>query len=506
MTSRSFYIKKNLIWQMLQSMIVMIFPIMIRTLLVYRIGDELLGFNSLCVSVVSMLNVVNFGVDSVLIGRMYRPAAMGDSEEVCRQLKLCRTIYKTIGIVILTAGAVITPFLGNFIKGDKPDVNIYFVFTVYLFSTVISYWLFSYARVVFHASQQVYCLNQILSLGYLIQYGLQTAALYAGNYLLYVCFGPISTIVYNVGAYRRLRREYPQYYCGGETDQGEKRKLYREMISCGVYRIRDMSRDSLDSLMISAALGLVLLSRYQNYTTVLLVPITLKNVISEAIVPSLGNLNVTAEKEEQFRLLKVLWLLDIAVTGFFSICYFQLIQDFIRLWLGPGRVLPLSIPIMLSVYLFLLGICDFFKMVRKTNQLWEKGRAAGCVEILANILLNFILAKCLGLFGIVLATVISIVCINLPYESWLIFKSYYGKNAGRFLGMLLKVLIWVIITNGLVYYIAGKLPDFGWMSLILRGGLSVLTAAVLFVVIFHGDDEWKVLFRRVMEGKAGKEA
>lgn len=506
MTSRSFYIKKNLIWQLLQSVIVMVFPLIMRTLLVYRIGDELLGFNSLCISVVSMLNVVNFGVDSVLIGRMYRPAAMRDTDEVCRQLKLCRTVYKVIGIAILTAGVVITPFLGDFIKGDKPDVNIYFVFLIYLLSTVLSYWLFAYARVVFQATQQVYYLNQMLIVGYLIQYGLQIVALFEGNYLVYVCFGPISTIIYNIGSYRRLRKEYPQYYCRGVTDQGEKRQLCRELVSCGIYRIRDMSRDSLDSMIISAILGLILLSKYQNYTTVLLVPIMLKSVISEAIAPSLGNLNVTAGKEEQFQLLKVLWLLDIAVSGFFSICYFQLIQNFIYLWVGPSRVLSLSVPIMLSIYLFVLGICDFFKMVRKANRLWEKGKAVGGIEIVANLVLNIVLVKWLGVFGIVLATVITIVCINLPYESWLIFKDYYGKNAIRFFWLLMKVFVWVIITSGIVWVIIDRISCFGFWMLVLQGGITVIVAGILFILIFRKDNEWRILYRKVVKKKGEKES
>lgn len=506
MTSRSFYIKKNLIWQLLQSVIVMVFPLVIRTLLVYWIGDELVGFNSLCISVVGMLNVVNFGVDSVLVGRMYRPAAMRDTEEVCRQLRLCRTVYIMIGIVILIAGMVITPFLGSFIKGDKPDINIYFVFMIYLLSTVLSYWLFAYARVVFQATQQVYYLNQMLIVGYLIQYGLQIAALFAGSYLFYVCFGPISTILYNIGSYSKLRKEYPQYCCRGVTDREEKRQLCRELISCGVYRIRDMSRDSLDSMIISSMLGLVLLSKYQNYTTVLLVPITLKTVISDAIVPSLGNLNVTAEKEEQFHLLKILWLLNIAVAGFFSICYFQLIQDFICLWVGPGRVLPLSVPIMLSIYMFVLGICDFFKMVRKTNQLWEKGKAVSGIEIAANLVLNIVLVKWLGLFGIVLATVMTIVCINIPYESWLIFKDYYGKSAARFFWLLAKALIWIVITNGIVWMIADRISCSGVWRLIWQGGITVVTAGVFFILLFGMDNEWKTLYRRVVKDRGRKKS
>ena len=167
--SRFFYIRKNFLWQLMQSCITMVFPLIIRTLFVYKIGDEILGLNSLCISIVAALNVINFGMDSVLVGRMYRPVETKDVSEVCRQLNLYRAIYRIIGLIVLGVGIVLVPFLKDFIKGDIPDINVYFVYFVYLISTVLSYWLFGYYLIIFKATQQIYFLNRNITLVFLLQ-------------------------------------------------------------------------------------------------------------------------------------------------------------------------------------------------------------------------------------------------------------------------------------------------------------------------------------------------
>lgn len=497
--SRFFYIRKNFLWQLMQSCITMVFPLIIRTLFVYKIGDEILGLNSLCISIVAALNVINFGMDSVLVGRMYRPVETKDVSEVCRQLNLYRAIYRIIGLIVLGVGIVLVPFLKDFIKGDIPNINVYFVYFIYLISTVLSYWLFGYYLIIFKATQQIYFLNRNITLGFLLQYILQILAIVMHSYIMYVCFVPISVVFYNISTYWKVRKEYPQYVCGGATDRAERMALKKDIASCAIYKVRDASRDTLDSVVISAILGLVILSNYQNYITVLLVPLTLKTVITGVITPSLGNYNVTATKKEQYDLIKILWLLDLLVSGFFSVCYFQMITDFIDIWLGKDHVLQLSIALMLSIYLFTLGICDFFKMIRQTNQLWNMGKSVAVVETIVNFLLNILLANRMGVFGIVLATVITIIFIYTPFEIWYIIKIYFGQDMIRFWMMLIKILIWVMITNGVVCYIASLVPHCKYISILFKAFISVLVAFVSFITLFHMDDEWKQLKKMVLK-------
>ncbi len=501
---RSFYIKKNFSWQLLQNGITMVFPLVIRTLFVCKIGDEFLGLNSLFTSIVATLQVANFGMENVLVGRMYRPIEEDDTEEVCRQLKFCRSIYRIIGTVILVSGLVIMPFLKNFISGEIPDTNIYMVFAIYLFNTVIGYWLFGYYTVVFNATQQVYYLSRNITIGFVLQYVLQIAMLFMHNYFAYVCLLPVCTIFYNVSTYRNLRQEYPEYQCRGITDKASFKLLKKNIITSAIYKLRDSSRDSLDSVIISAVLGLVILSKYQNYITVLAVPLTLSKVITGTITPSLGNFNVTASKKEQFDLVKRLWLLEITVSGLFSICYFQMIQNFIVIWLGEDHVLQLPIAGILSLYLFVLGICDFFRMIRQTNLLWEKGKEIACVEMIVNLVLDVILARWFGVFGIVLATVITIVLITIPYELWLIARDFFKQDVKRFLWLLIKAICWIVITNGIVWSIVNAVPHYKYISVLIQAFFSVGIAGILFFLFFYMDEECKFLLKLVYKNSIKK--
>ena len=393
---------------------------------------------------------------------------------------------------------MVLPFLERFIESGMPDVNIYIVFMIYICGTVASYWLYGYSIIVFKATQEVYYLGQNITFGFLIQYGLQILALSMHNYLLYVCFTPVSAIFYNVSTYRKLRKEYPQYKCKGKSDAKGIRILRKNIVSCAIFKIRDMSRDTLDSVIISAILGLIILSKYQNYITVLLVPLTLKTVITGTITPSLGNYNVTASKKEQFDLIKKLWLLEMSISGFFSICYFQLISSFIRIWLGEDHVLPLSIALILSVYLFVLGICDFFKMIRQTNLLWKKGKCVAFIEMIVNLTLNVILAQWIGLFGIVLATVITVICITLPYELWVIVKQYFGQDEKKFLKLLIKVILWMSLANVIIWYLVNRFSFQQYVSFVFHVFVSIIVAGGMFLLFFKNEEEWKSLVKLIL--------
>lgn len=58
-------------------------------------------------------------------------------------MNVYRKIYLVVGSIILLAGLIITPFLTSLIKGIYPkDINIYVLYLIYLFNTVIGYYLF----------------------------------------------------------------------------------------------------------------------------------------------------------------------------------------------------------------------------------------------------------------------------------------------------------------------------------------------------------------------------
>lgn len=177
--SRSKNAKRNIVFGILNRMIMILFPFAIRTVILYILGSEYLGLDSLFSSILSFLSLAELGVGSVLVFSMYRPIAEGDADMICALLNLYRRLYRYIGTFIFGAGILLIPFLQKLVKGDcPPDINLYILYLVYLFNTVLTYWMYGYKQSLLTAHQRsdiVSRFSLILQSG---MYLVQIAALY----------------------------------------------------------------------------------------------------------------------------------------------------------------------------------------------------------------------------------------------------------------------------------------------------------------------------------------
>ena len=71
-------------------------PFLMRTALIYCLGMEYVGLNSLFVSILSVLNLAVLGVGSALVFSMYKPLAEDDAEKICALMRLYRIYYRII--------------------------------------------------------------------------------------------------------------------------------------------------------------------------------------------------------------------------------------------------------------------------------------------------------------------------------------------------------------------------------------------------------------------------
>ena len=76
-----------------------VIPFLMRTLMIYFMGVEYLGLNSLFVSVLQVLNMAELGVGSAIFYSMYKPIAEDDTDTICALMELYRKYYNIIFLV-----------------------------------------------------------------------------------------------------------------------------------------------------------------------------------------------------------------------------------------------------------------------------------------------------------------------------------------------------------------------------------------------------------------------
>ncbi len=432
------HVKKDILWAVISNVFFTIFPFVIRTLFIWHLESEYLGLNSLCTSIIYVLNAADFGVANAFVYRLYKPVAEQDIEKACALLSFYKKAYIVIGLFIFFAGLSLMPFLENFIKRDVPsEVNVYVVFFIYLVNASVSYIVCAYKALILLANQRRDYIDAITCLVLSSMYCVQIFFILQKDYYAYLCVMPLFTVLSNLIKGMVVKKKYASYVCRGAISKECAAGLLKDILSVAVYKFRDLSRNAFDSIIISSFVGLTALSYYQNYYTVLLVPILLRNILVNAITPSMGNCVATESKQGILEVYKIFVFVYVYVSGWFAICYGCLIQDFIVLWLGEDFILSEVFALLLVLYFYVLGFSDQSRMFREAAGLWGTGRAFATAEMVSNILLNIVLAYWMGIEGIILATILTIIWINIPFEHYIVYHDFFGhdmKNVVLFYG------------------------------------------------------------------------
>ena len=169
---------RNIIFGVILKVYQIIVPFLMRTAMIYLMGVQYLGLNSLFTSILQVLNLAELGVGSAMIYSMYKPIAEDDNATICALMKLYKTYYRIIGLIIAVIGCALTPFIPKLISGDVPDnLNVYLLYLLNLGATVLSYWLYAYKNSILQAHQRVDIVSKVTLVTSTIQYSLQLLVL-----------------------------------------------------------------------------------------------------------------------------------------------------------------------------------------------------------------------------------------------------------------------------------------------------------------------------------------
>ena len=111
---------KNITAGMILRIYQMIVPFLMRTAMIYIMGVQYLGLNSLFVSVIQVLSLAELGVGNAMVFAMYKPIAQDDEKTICALMNLYRRYYRITGLVIGAVGLMLTPMVPHLISGDVP--------------------------------------------------------------------------------------------------------------------------------------------------------------------------------------------------------------------------------------------------------------------------------------------------------------------------------------------------------------------------------------------------
>lgn len=379
---------RNIVWGVVNRIFAFLIPFVMRTVLIHVLGSEYPGLDSLFTSILQMLNIAELGFSAAVVFSMYKPIAQGDQDRICALLNLYRKAYRIIGAIILTAGLLLTPFLPLLIKGDIPsDLNLYFLYFIFLGNTVIGYWM-------------------------------------------------------------------------------------------------------------SAYLGLLQVTIYGNYYTILYGVHTLLECITKAMAASVGNKIVVSDTEKNHADMMRFTFMYMWIASICTVCLLVIFQPFMRLWMGDGLMLPDSAMILLCVYLYVLCMGDVRSVYVTSAGLWWEGRFRSAAEAVANIVLNILLGKYFGISGIIAATILSLLVVDFGYGTTIIYRHYFKNDKLRL--FYLKHFVYAIVTAAtafIVYRICNLLPGSGLPGIFVKGVTAFILGNLCLLAAYHRTEHFRDALR-----------
>jgi len=500
--------KRNIKFGILQRMVMILMPFATRTVLLKTLGMDYLGLNSLFSSVLQMLNLTELGFSTAVVYSMYKPIAEDDIDEICALLNLYRKVYRIVGWVILGLGLLLVPFLDMFIDGEAPqDVSIYVIYIIYLMNTVISYWLFAYKSAIPNAYQRTDVVSRAYTVSQVVQTLCQVAVLLlVRNYYLYIVFLPLATVLNNLLVSYYVKKYFPQYHCRGKVNDKTLKDIKTKVSGLLIQNVCATTRNALDSVCISAFIGLTMAAVYNNYYYIVSALSGICGIVGSSITAGVGNGIALENPNANYQVMKKIEFVYMLVSGWMSVCLLCLYQPFMEVWVGTDLQMPFGIAVCFTLYFYVLRIGDIRSVYSSGAGLWWENRFRALAESILNIVLNLTLIQFMGVYGIVIGTLLSLLFVNQIYGSSIIFQ-YYFKN-GQHIRYLLLHLKYFLITCGVcgitygLCIILGSGLDNAWLTVLFRGIICSIAAPILYLLVYRKSNVYKTSMTWLM-GKVG---
>lgn len=485
---------RNIIFGTCLKLYQIVVPFLMRTIMIYFMGVQYLGLNSLFTSVLQVLNLAELGVGSAMVYSMYKPVAEHDNNTICALMGLYRKYYRIIGMVVLAAGCVIIPFVPHLIKSDVPEgINIYVLYVMNLLATVFTYWLYAYKNSILQAYQRNDIVSKVTIITDTIKYILQIFTIvFLKNYYMYVLVLILLQIASNIITAAVVTRMYPEYRCKGSLPKEEVAQINSRIRDLFTSKIGAVIVNSADTVVISAFLGLTVLAIYQNYFFIISSVIAFIAVVFNSCTAGIGNSIIVETKEKNYNDFKKFTFLIAWIAGFCTVCIVCLMQPFMNIWMNGNEKLMLGMSevVCFCIYFFVYEIQQLLLTYKDAAGMWHEDKYRPLVTALTNLALNIIMVQFFGLYGVLLSTVISIIFIGMPWLFYNLFTVLFKRNAAKYVIRVVYYTVITIVISIITYSVCSLVPFTGIAELIVKLIVCIIVPNLLFFATLFKFEEF----------------
>ena len=489
---------RNIFWGILFRLVATFCPFIMRTVLLYVLGVEYLGLNSLFTSLLSFLSLAELGIGNAMVYAMYKPVAQDEDDAICALLKLYKKLYQIIGTIILAIGICLLPFVEKMVHGSyPPDINPYILFLIYLFNTVISYFLFGYKQSILMAFHRNDIISKRAAILRLFMYGIEAVVLLTThNYYLYILILPVYNISTNIANSLIVDKFYPQYKCRGTVPKEVSRSIKRNVLALVGNKLNDIVLNSSNNLVISIFMGLSMVAMYDNYYYVFNAVVGVALIIYNSLTAGLGNSIELETIDKNYQDFKTLTFINFWFITWCTACLLCLMQPFMEIWVGKELMFPIAAVFWFAVYFFVLESEKIVLTYKDAAGIWWQDRFRPYVVMAVNLILNVVLIQVMGVNGIIIATIIGLM-ISVPWSGYILHKHLFKKTVKKYFLSYLKYFLLAALICAITYEVCTFIEGGKYVQLILRCIICCFVPNILYFILNVKNPEMKISIEKI---------
>ena len=475
---------RNVTFSSISKVIYIITNFVCRTIFIKVLGSEYVGLNGLFTNILGIFTLVDLGIGSAIVYRLYKPIAEGDTEKSKNLILFYKQVYRIIGIIIAIIGVLIIPFLSSIVGENNINENITIIYILFLIKTVVMYFLY-YKREFIVAHQKEYMVSIIELSVCIVQNVLEIIFLIlTHNYIVYLIIQMSTTILERIIISVIANKLYPyiKEKSYSKLDKKEKREIFSDVKALTFYRIGYILSDSMDNIIISIFAGLNQVGLLSNYVIVVKSIVSLVSSAFNSLTASIGNLNTTDNNSRKENVYYTIFHLSFIMYGYISIATALLLNKFIVIWIGEEFLLSFKIAIILGINMYIDGMRYINEAYRNTLGLFKKGKYIPLISSGINVILSIILVQYIGVFGVLLATALSRVLIAIWYDPYIIHKYEFKNNFKKFYLRYFYYLVILAATFFVCYKVTILIKITGIVGFLICGIIVTFIVGTIFLL------------------------
>lgn len=491
---------KNFGTGLVNTFVTTILSFVARTIFIKILGSSYLGVNGLLTNVLSMLSLVELGIGSAINFSLYKPIAEDDEEKVLLLMNFYKIAYRVIGAIVFGIGLILMCFINVIIK-DAGDVqNVKLIFFIYLVNTTCSYFM-TYKVTLLNAYQKAYKINTINIIFSILTTVFQCLILIiTKNYIAYLLMNMVVLFVQRACVNRKITKMYPllNKKVEGKLEKTELQPILKNVKALMFHKIGDYCINGTDNIIISSFISVGMVGIYSNYS--MLIGIVNGVIVSffNSMIASMGNLIAIESDKRKRQIFDLINFIGFWLFGFTAICFYNLLNPFIELWLGNNYVFSKGIVVVIILNYYLTGMRIPVYTVKSAAGLYNEDKFTPLIQAGVNLFVSIVLVQSLGIVGVFLGTLISSLVLPCWQRPYIVCKYALKQSSKPYFQKYVKYILVVMITALCLNLSLGVLfPNVTILNFAISTIICAIVPNVVFLGIFRKTDEFKELINIV---------